>query len=386
MISLLKTYAKQLISFSFALAFLASCQTQIGNRLGGDVNLNDPLPVALLVPDGGENAALNAMGGSMRAAANMAWADLSGADSVNLRMYSTSGNPELAAIAAQQAIADGAKLIIGPLKSAEAVAVASVAGDVPVFSFTNNADIAKNNIYAIGTTFFTLSERMMRFAATNGQRNIAVATPEGLSGDQAYRGVYDAIVNNGLNYAGGLTYPLSIEGINSVVPSLVKKLNDEQADSIVFTDTPSGGLSYISEALRGVGVSTNNYKFYGTAKWDSVPEILSLPSLQGGYFVAPDPTRQAGFDSRYFERYGTMPNELAPLAYDGVAAAIGLMRAARANGEISPLSNQLIYSTLFAGATGSWKMTNSNFADRELSVMQVSGGSAVQVALPEMSY
>ncbi|MCB1359970.1 MAG: ABC transporter substrate-binding protein, partial [Rhodobacteraceae bacterium] len=76
-------------------------------------------------------------------AARLAVADLSGVQ-IDLRVYSTQGDPAVAAQVARQAADEGARIILGPVHGAEAAAVGTaVAPDgLNVLTFSNNPAIA----------------------------------------------------------------------------------------------------------------------------------------------------------------------------------------------------------------------------------------------------
>ena len=71
---------------------------------------------------------------------------------------------------------------------------------------------------------------------------------------------------------------------------------------MILTDGPTGGLAFISEALRGNGLTAGQAQFLGMQRWDVSAEALAVPSLQGGVFAAPDPALLAAFKGRYQQR------------------------------------------------------------------------------------
>ena len=71
-----------------ALAFLVACNTGLSS--GPRVNTSAPVPVALLVPGGSENAGDALLAQSLENAARLAMADLDGV-TIDLRVYNTAG-------------------------------------------------------------------------------------------------------------------------------------------------------------------------------------------------------------------------------------------------------------------------------------------------------
>ena len=124
---------------------------------------------------------------------------------------------------------------------------------------------------------------------------------------------------------------------------------------MILTDGPTGGLAFISEALRGNGLSAAQAQFMGMQRWDVSAEALAVPSLQGGVFAAPDPALVAAFTGRYRTAYGESPHELAGVAYDGIAVVGALIAQARAQGG-SPFSTARITQPGgFAGVNGAFR-------------------------------
>ncbi len=101
-------------------------------------------------------------------AARLAVSDLAGVQ-IDLRVYDTMGDPAVAATVAQQAVTDGARIILGPVHGAEAAAVGTAvsASGLNVLSFSNNPAIAGNNVFVLGLTPDNAARRMFDYAAAN---------------------------------------------------------------------------------------------------------------------------------------------------------------------------------------------------------------------------
>jgi branched-chain amino acid transport system substrate-binding protein len=119
--------------------------------------------VALLVPMSGKHADL---GQAMMQSAQLALFDM-GYDKIELMPQDTKGTPEGARVAAQQALNDGAQLILGPVFAGEARAVAPIAQqrNVNVITFSTDWTLAQNNVFVMGFLPFTQVERIVQYAA-----------------------------------------------------------------------------------------------------------------------------------------------------------------------------------------------------------------------------
>ena len=167
--SLIRRQARRafLLGLGGAVLALAACQTRAPLRpLPGD-----DLPpagarheVALIVPLTGEDGPI---GTSISNAAKLALLD-TGNQSVDLNIYdSTQGG---AAAVTQRAIAEGNRLILGPLLAEEVRAMAPVAqrARVPVIAFSNDESVAGNGVYILGFTPRQSIGRVASFAMARG--------------------------------------------------------------------------------------------------------------------------------------------------------------------------------------------------------------------------
>ena len=181
-------------------------------------------------------------------------------------------------------------------------------------------------------------------------------------------------------------YNLSVEGIQAAAGPAAAALLSGGAQAVILTDGPTGGLGFISEALRNNCVSPDQAQFMGMQQWDASAEALALPSLQGGVFAAPDPSLVAAFEGRYRTAYGEAPHELAGLAFDGIHAVGAMIAEARSRGG-SPFSTaRLTEPSGFAGVYGPFRFTTNGRVQRNLAIVEVRGGSAVVIERAARSF
>jgi len=359
-------------------AMVSACAT--GPTGGADngiaVDASQPVKVALLVPYGSGDPGREQIARSLENAARLAQADLRNA-TIDLVVYPTAGTTAGGSAAASQAVAEGAKIIVGPLFSTETAGAQPVAASagLSVFSFSNNASVAGQNVYILGTSFENTADRLVAYGLAHGTRNIGVVYPAGLEGETARDAVVSAANARGATLTTSQPYNLSVEGIQASAGPIAAALTGSGTNAIVLTDGPTGGLAFISEALRGNGVT--GAQFMGMQRWDVSAEALAVPSLQGGVFAAPDPSLVGAFTGRYRAAYGESPHELAGLGYDGIAAVGALIAQARSQGG-SPFSTARITQAQgFAGVNGPFRFTPSGRVQRNLAIIEVRGGQAV---------
>lgn len=361
---------------------LTACETNM-NQVGANtrtVDANAPVKVALLVPLNSSQSEMNSLGTSLVNAARMAQNDLSGVQ-IDLKVYPTGGDPAAAAAAASRAIAEGAQIFVGPLFSTAAASVAPVAAarGLSVLSFSNNTDIAGNNVYLLGITFDSVANRVVRHAVETGRTNIAVIhsnDPAGTAGSDAAK---NAIARFGGNLAGTWGYDLSPQGISENAPAIAKAVRAAGANAAVLTDDPGAGLTFLTPVLASGGLSNRNTQFLGLTRWNQPPAAATTLSMQDGIFAAPDPATLGQFEARYVATYGATPHSLAGLAYDGIAAVGAMVQAAQATGSGALSRSQITDPSGFAGVNGAFRFLSNGRNERGLALMQLRDGAAVVI-------
>jgi ABC-type branched-subunit amino acid transport system substrate-binding protein len=342
------------------------------------VDPNAAVRVALLVPQGSGDAGRDAIARSLVNAAELARSDLRNA-TIDIAVYPTGGTAEGGAAAANQAIAEGAKIIVGPLFSTATAGAAPIAAsaNVRVLSMSNNPEVAGGGVYLLGNTFNNTADQLVAYGLGRGLSNFGVVYPLGLEGETARNAVASSVQRRGASLVASEAYDVSVSGIEARAAPVAAALNARGANAVILTDGPTGGLGFMAEALRANGVSAATTQFLGLQRWDVSAEALSLASLQGGVFAAPDPGLVAAFEGRYQSTFGERPHELAGLAYDGIAAAGALIAQSRGSGG-SPFSDaRLTQSSGFAGTNGAFRFLPGGLNQRNLAILEVRGGSAV---------
>ena len=361
----------------FAFLFLVACGVTLPGGFGPTLNLSRPVPVALLVPGGSSVATDQVLAQSLENAARLAMSELNGV-TIDLRVYSTQGDPTIAGRMASQAVQDGAKIILGPVYSANAQAAGrAVAGrGVNVLAFSNNPDIAGRNVYILGNTFQNTANRLVRFSARQGKSNILIVQGNDRSEAAGARAIQRAIASSGANLAGLVTFDLSQNGVINAVPEISQTVRDTNADAIFMTSGTSGALPFLAGLLPENGIKPSEVQFIGLQRWDIPASALSISGLQGGWFALPDPALSEQFSGRYQATYGTTPHPIAGLAYDGIAAIGALVRAGNADALTSAALTQ---SSGFIGVNGVFRLRPDGTNERGLAVAQIQNQQVVVI-------
>ncbi|MEP2030838.1 MAG: penicillin-binding protein activator [Paracoccaceae bacterium] len=348
---------------------LAGCDLPGSNSGGPTINTSKPVPVALLVPRGSGQSGDDLLARSLENAARLAIADLQGAQ-IDLRVYDTAGNAQLAADQATLAVKDGAKIILGPVYAASANAAGlAVAGNgVNVLAFSNNTSIAGGNVFVLGPTFQNTANRLVSYAARQGKSKIVVVHSQDVAGEQGKAAIESAVRGTGASIVGSVPYQLSQQGVVAAVPNVLSAVRSANADAMFTTATTASALPLLSQLLPEAGVSPVNTQYIGLTRWDIPSQTLALPGLQGGWFALPDPNKSNAFRARYQATYGGSPHPIGGLAYDGIAAIGALVSAGKTDALTGAALTQ---SAGFQGVNGVFRLRANGTNERGLAVATI---------------
>lgn len=376
MLSVLTRARKSLgqIALVAAALLVAACVPTTTPTAG---NSSGKVQVALLVPGGSGQASDELLARSLENAARMAIADL-GNSQIDLRVYKTAGQPNQAAAMATQAVSEGAQIILGPVfaQEANAAGVAVAGSGVNVLAFSNNPDIAGNNVFVLGPTFANTANRLTSYAVRAGKSKIMIVHDRNSAGELGR-----AAIQAGVDRAGGLVvasgdYEFSQNGVVSAAPALAATAKSSGAQAIFLTADTAGALPLITQMLSENGLAPGVTQYVGLTRWDIPAATLALPGVQGGWFALPDPALYAQYQSRYTTTFGEAPHPISGLAYDGMAA-IGALTQKAKGGVIS--KSALTQSNGFVGVNGVFRLLPDGTNERALAVAQVQNGAPVVI-------
>ncbi|WP_298496105.1 penicillin-binding protein activator [uncultured Maritimibacter sp.] len=371
----------------FAALALAACGAVMPAANGGGprIDTSRPVPVALLIPGGSQNAADNALAQSLENAARLAMAELDGV-SIDLRVYNTAGQAGQASSQATKAISEGAKVILGPVyaQGAAAAGVAAASSGVNVLAFSNNPEVAGGNVFILGNTFQNTANRMVRYAASQNKGNILVLNGNSPAETLGRDAILQAIASTpGAQQAGSVGFELSQNGIIQAMPQISATARSSGANNIMMTSGTDGALPFLAGLLPENGVNPSAVQFMGLQRWDIPANALTLPGLQNGWFAIPDPTLSTQFTNRYQAAYGQPPHPIAGLAYDGIAAIGALVKAGKAD---ALTGTALTQSQGFAGVNGVFRLLPDGTNERGLAIAQIQNQKVVVIDAAPKSF
>ena len=308
---------------------------------------------------------------SMKNAAEMALAEFQNPN-IQILIKDDGGSPSGAQAGAQQAVDEGAEILLGPLFAASVPPVAQVARTrgISVIAFSTDSSIAGRGVYLLSFLPESDVNRIIEYSASIGKKSFAALLP-----DNAYGNVVEAAFKTAASRRGGRVAAFEKYGADRSGPARTVAQALGQADALLIADDGESVVA-AADALTAAGASLRNIQLLGTGLWDN-PRVLSNPNLQGGLFAAPDPSGFRAFSGRYRSRYPTEPVRTATLAYDAVALVAAL---ARTQGAQRFAQNVLTNPSGFAGIDGLFRFRPDGTNERGLAVMRVGNPGGVPVA------
>jgi ABC-type branched-subunit amino acid transport system substrate-binding protein len=326
--------------------------------------------IALLVPLTGTNAGV---GESIANAANMAVLD-TGGKNIRVTTYDTATG---AAAAAQKAVADGNKLILGPLLAEDVKAVAPIgrAARIPLISFSNDTSVAGNGVFILGFVPTQSVDRVVRYARSRGLVTFAGLVPNGTYGQRASQAMIRAVEASGGKLIAMQNFDRSAGSISAAVTKLA--LNG-QYDAILIADSGRVALQIVPAIRRSGGATA---KVLGTELWNTEGSLANSPAMQGAWFASVSDSYYNQLSIKYRARFGKGPYRLASLGYDAVLLANKIAGGWRV-GAPFPVA-QLTDEGGFSGIDGAFRFGRDGIADRMLEVQQINAtGFAVVAPAP----
>jgi len=326
--------------------------------------------VGLLLPlSAPGNAGLAAL--SMKNAADMALAEFQ-SPNIQLLVKDDGGTAPGAQLAAQQAIQDGAEIILGPVSAASvgAAAQAALGRGLPLIAFSNDVNVASKGVHLLSFLPEADVDRVVDYAAANGKRSFAALVP-----DNAYGTAVEAEFRQVVSRKGGRVvalehYPADRQQIEEPTRRIAEAARE--ADTIFVPDPDAAPA--VASALG----ANKRVQLVGTWLWDD-PRSLSDPSLQGGWYAGPDIVGFRAFANRYRARYGQDPVRTATLAYDAVSLVAALVKT---QGPQRFSEEVLANPSGFSGLDGIFRFRPDGTNQRGLAVFRVtaSGSQAISPA------
>jgi ABC-type branched-subunit amino acid transport system substrate-binding protein len=308
---------------------------------------------------------------SMKNGAEMALAEFQNPN-LQLLIKDDGGTAQGAQQGAQQALDEGAEIILGPLFALSVPAAAQLTRTrgISMIAFSTDSSVAGRGVYLLSFLPESDVTRIVDYAASTGKRSFAAMLP-----DNAYGNVVEAAFKQEVSRKGGRIVAFEKYGADraGAVRNVAQALGS--ADALFLADDGDTVVG-VADALTAAGANLKRVQLLGTGLWDS-PRVFSSATMQGGLYAAPDPSGFRAFSGRYSAKYGQQPVRTATLAYDAVALVAAL---ARTQGGQRFAADVLTNPSGFAGIDGLFRFRSDGTNQRGLAVMRVASGGGQPVA------
>ncbi|MDM7945750.1 MAG: penicillin-binding protein activator [Oceanibaculum nanhaiense] len=357
--------------------------------------------IAILLPLSGPEARI---GQALLNAAQLALFDVADAD-FQLRPYDTGADPMEAGAVAQQALADGAEIILGPLFAAATTAVAPYAhqAGVPVLSFSNDEAVADQGVFVLGFLPRDQVARVVRYATAQGIVRYAALAPDTPYGRSVTRALQETTQEAGATTVRATLYNAGTGDFTQIARqfadydqrkralageksrlagrddeasrrALARLERMETVEELPYQAVllPDAGqrLRSLAPMLAYFDVDNRKVRMLGTTLWDDA-SIAGEPTLGGGWYAAPAADMRATFENRYQQAFGARPPLVAGLAYDATAL-VALLARDRDQPDFS--LETLTSPEGFAGVNGIFRLKPDGLNERGLAVYEIGDG------------
>lgn len=329
----------------------------------GTGNVRVALLVPTTIPGGAAAVAKELRNGAVMAAQDFA------VGRIQLVVKDTQGQVAVAQAKANEAVQEGASLILGPLFAANVSAASGITlpANVVTLAFSTDTSVARRGVYLFSYTPQEDTRRIITYAGSIGSRSIAAFLPNNAEGNLRERVLREIAGQSGINLS-VVKYERTPQGIDQIVSQAVA--NVQTSDSIYL---PEGGPipNLILSGLKRNGASVSEKTILGSGRWESVK--TSDPILAGAYYPGRDITKFNDFANRYEAKFGARPGVNAGLAYDAMTLASEFVRV-RGNAKAAFAPEMFENPNGFQGVNGAFRMKSNGTTERGLAIYQIRGG------------
>ncbi len=355
---------------------LAACQQSVRSPSVPLSGLKETT-TAVLLPLSGKNAVI---GEDLKNAALLAQMDR-GDDQTKVLFFDTAAVGGARA-AYDQAVAQNADVILGPVFSADVAQVADESPDIPVISFTSDTSVLEPGIYSMGLLIPSQIQRNVDYMCAQGQKRVAVIGPDNKTGELVMEALEKSIETcpDMALYKSSL-YPQGTVDLGPAVLKIVPATDNVRAkegrskslvEEVTERDLPFDALivfesgvklQQLASMLAYYDAGPNIVPTYGLTTVKSTRDI----NLTGMYFPDLPQSAVKDFHYRFADLFGKKPMDVASLSYD----ATGFSSLLGSSGRLNEAG--LLNSDGFNGINGRFRLRADGTNERLLSLFQIHG-------------
>ena len=332
-----------------------------------------------------------------------------------LQYYDTEGNPSGARVAAENAIRQGAKVIIGPLMSVEVQAIANetIYQGVPVVAFSTAQEVLQPTVYTMGLLVEEQVNRIVTYAAAQGRQRLALLIPDNSTGNAVARAAVKAAQKNNIEMSAIAYYPPETSDFSGIIKPMTnyderhKELLKIREELTAKAEMGNKGAEYKLkqiETKEGIGdigfdmilipesgakltsiISMFAYydaiypdvQFLGTSMWEG-GKYNKESMMQKAWYPTISRAHSGYFAGKYNQIFGERPSSLYSFSYDAIALANALAQKNTEN-----INQAITIPDGYVGINGAFRFFEDGTNQHSLDVMEIrANGDAVIDAAP----
>ena len=331
--------------------------------------VNGPGAVAILLPLSGKLADI---GRPMLRAAQLS---LLAPGAPDLIIKDTEGSPDQAAQMARDAIAEGAKIILGPVTSPETAQVGQVAraAGIPVLAFTNDQTVSQPGVWTLGITPSQQVRRLVEAAKDANKLPIVALLPD----DDFGRAMGDELTR--LMAADGQPPPSirmhgpGTQAVNQVVADVTSTMlpGEPPPFGAILLGTYGKDLKAFADAFAANHINRSKVQILGPGLWSDPASGSSV--LTGAWFAVPDPDARRNMVRDFQAKFKEPAPPRADLAHDAASIA----RVLTVKGRLT--TDGLTQPAGFTGVDGWFALQPDGQVRRGLALFRVDQGKVTKI-------
>lgn len=342
-----------------------------------------PVPVALLLPltgDPGTAQIGTAMANASKLAVAFIEANPNIAENITISLRDTGTSPAGAINAANAAVAEGAKLILGPLTGDQVSAAGSVAraSGIPLIGFSNMSNAAGPGVYLLSVLPEGEMKRSVLYLRDQGLRGPAGVFPATAYGEAQATAFRQQAATAGFAPSAVYTFS-SVDEARQIVQQAKPLIDRGMIDSLFIPDRATAAS--FGSLLAEAGVTPDMVQLVGSAEWAGDPAILASPALRGAIYPAVDPAGLNAIAGDYQARFGGRPHALSTIAYTAtILANVNTLSMANPPYDAALMTNP----SGFNGRDGVFRFLSNGKSEYGLAIMKIGAGGASMVEGPKL--
>ena len=300
-------------------------------------------------------------------------------------------------------------IILGPVFSDKVNELKSLSSSnkIQTITFSNNLNIANQNIFISGLTLKDEIKSIINYAENNNLKKFAIIVPENIYGNTIIQNFEYSTLNKDISILSKVFFDPKNPDFYEVAKlisdyenrsqnlldkiELLKKENSEkskkeikvlqrndtygdlQFDSLYIAVESFQQLSLLSSTLPYYDVDPKKIQYFGTSLWNK-DAIIKEPGLNNSIFVSLEKDKTKIFNDLYQTLYNEVPHPIAIYGFDAVGIISSL------NNQNLKINNENILSEMgFNGLTGMFKFKEDGVVERKLALYRIKNEKIIKI-------